>query len=200
MEGREHIMELEDFLDLWNYAFRMLYKKDISLFRTDAQERSIMGRLAIYLQNRYDPFFDDLICIDLEYNREGKNVKRPHPHDNDGWMAPDILLHTRECSDNNIFYCEIKKKSDSKNQDAERARDAVRERNYQYGVNLFYIESDGAEMSVYTVCESNDGNKLLRERMYVFDPKQDTLSEKIGVENFWIYKNREWINCSDTHK
>lgn len=192
-------MELKDFLDLWNYAFRMLYKKDISLFRTNVQERSIMGRLAMYLQNRYDPFFDDSICIDLEYNREGKNVKRPHPNDNDSWIAPDILLHTRERSNNNIFYCEIKKKSDSKNQDAERARDAVRERNYQYGVNLFLIKRNCSKMSVYTACKSNDGNKLLREQMYIFDPKLDTLSE-IGVENFWIYKNWEWIKCSNTHK
>lgn len=50
-------MEYNDLIQLWEYAFQMLYEKDIALFDTDVQERSIAGRLAIYLQHRYDDGF-----------------------------------------------------------------------------------------------------------------------------------------------
>lgn len=47
-------MEYNELVRLWEYAFQMLYEKDIALFETDVQERSIAGRLAIYLQHKYD--------------------------------------------------------------------------------------------------------------------------------------------------
>ncbi len=64
-----------------------------ALFETDVQERAIAGRLAIYLQHEFDPCYEKAACIDLEYNREGNGVKRPHPRNEKGWIAPDILLH-----------------------------------------------------------------------------------------------------------
>lgn len=181
-------MEREEFIDLWNYAFQMLYRNDTSLFRTTAQERSIAGRLAMYLQYGYDPLFERAACIDLEYNREGTETKRPHSNDVKGWIAPDILLHTREVPDN-IFYCEVKKSSDSENKDAERTRNAVIERNYQYGVNLFYIGLDCARISVYTSCKPN--NMWLQEQKYCFYPQQGML-RKVNPKNLWIYEKQKW--------
>ena len=121
-EGREEgrregiVMEYNELVRLWEYAFQMLYEKDIALFETDVQERSIAGRLAIYLQHKYDGGFKKDACVDLEYNREGNDIKRPHPEDVNGWIAPDILLHVRKTK-NNIFYCEVKKKSTKANED-----------------------------------------------------------------------------------
>ena len=51
-------MEYNELVRLWEYAFQMLYEKDIALFETDVQERSIAGRLAIYLQHKYDGGFE----------------------------------------------------------------------------------------------------------------------------------------------
>lgn len=56
-------MEYNDLIQLWEYAFQMLYEKDIALFDTDVQERSIAGRLAIYLQHRYDDGFKKDACM-----------------------------------------------------------------------------------------------------------------------------------------
>ena len=113
-------MNFDELISLWTKAFNWLYKKDMALFETDVQERAIAGRLAMYLQQEYDPHFEKTACIDLEYNREGKGIKRPHPRVEDGWIAPDILLHVRKKREN-IFYCEVKKKSDA---DKEKSRQA----------------------------------------------------------------------------
>lgn len=51
---------------------------------------------AIYLQHEFVPHYEKAACIDLEYKREGNGIKRPHPRIDDGWIAPDILLHVRK--------------------------------------------------------------------------------------------------------
>lgn len=89
-------MNYDELISLWTKAFNWLYEKDLALFETNVQERAIAGRLAIYLQYEFDPHFEKNACIDLEYNREGNGVKRPHPRVEEGWIAPDILLHVRK--------------------------------------------------------------------------------------------------------
>lgn len=142
-------MDYNELIGLWTKAFNWLYDKDIALFETDVQERAIAGRLAIYLQHEFDPHYEKAACIDLEYNREGNGIKRPHPRTDDGWIAPDILLHVRKKKEN-IFYCEVKKESDAHNADSVRVKDALVERKYQYGLNLYYVRVDCAKVSIYT--------------------------------------------------
>ena len=71
-------MEYEKLIDLFDYALRMLYEKDHILIDVEAQERAVAGRLAIYLQHAFDPEFHDELCVDIEYNREGVEIKRRH--------------------------------------------------------------------------------------------------------------------------
>lgn len=158
-------MDYNELIDLWTKAFNWLYEKDVVLFETDVQERAVAGRLAIYLQHEFDPRYEKAPCIDLEYNREGNGVKRPHPRNEEGWIAPDILLHVRKKREN-IFYCEVKKKSDTCNADSVRVKDALVERKYQYGLNLYYVRADCAKVSIYTWIGSN-----IQRMDYVYCPK-----------------------------
>lgn len=161
-------MNFDELISLWTKAFNWLYKKDMALFETDVQERAIAGRLAMYLQQEYDPHFEKTACIDLEYNREGKGIKRPHPRVEDGWIAPDILLHVRKKREN-IFFCEVKKKSDADNADSVRVKDALAERSYQYGLNIYYIRTDCAKVSIY---KRVDGKIQRMNYMYCPQNKQ----------------------------
>lgn len=142
--------------------FQMLYENDMALFDTDVQERAIAGRLAIYLQYGYDKHFEKDACIDLEYNRDGTGIKRPHPRDDDGWIAPDILLHSRKES-TSIFCCEVKKHSSEINDDSTRVKDALEERRCQYGLNLYSVEIDEAKISVHT-----HDNNCIRQTEYIY--------------------------------
>lgn len=162
-------MNYDELISLWTKAFNWLYEKDLALFETDVQERAIAGRLAIYLQYEFDPHFEKNACIDLEYNREGNGVKRPHPRVEEGWIAPDILLHVRKKKEN-IFYCEVKKKSDADNADSARVNDALVERKYQYGINLYYIRIDCAKVSIY---EHVDGH--IQRMNYLYCPQDKQL-------------------------
>lgn len=147
-------MDYNKLIALWTKAFNWLYEKDVALFETDVQERAIAGRLAMYLQHEFDPHYEKTACIDLEYNREGNGVKRPHPRNEERWIAPDILLHVRKKREN-IFYCEVKKKSDTYNADSVRVKDALVNRKYQYGLNLYYVRADCAKVSIYTWIGNN---------------------------------------------
>lgn len=179
-------MEYNELVRLWKYAFQMLYEKDIALFETDVQERSIAGRLAIYLQHKYDGGLKKDACVDLEYNREGNDIKRPHPEDVNGWIAPDILLHVRKTK-NNIFYCEVKKKSTKANEDSNRVKNAIRERKYQYGLNLYDIRKNGARLSVF---DEYDGT--IRQVEYVYDKYSKALN-KTNITQYWVKSNEKWI-------
>lgn len=180
-------MEYEKLIDLFDYALRMLYEKDHLLFDVEAQERTFAGRLAIYLQHAFDPEFQNELCVDIEYNREGNEIKRRHRRDRRGWIAPDIVLHKRTSVDkDNILYCEVKKSEDEFNNDSERVKDAVRERHYQFGVNLYSIQPEEAKLSVFM---SRDGT--VREEKYLFT----CLSKKLIYRNQhkdWYCENSEW--------
>lgn len=166
-------MKYTELIGLWEYAFQLLYENDMALFDTDVQERAIAGRLAIYLQYGYDKHFEKDACIDLEYNRDGTGIKRPHPRDDDGWIAPDILLHVRK-TDNNIFYCEVKKKSTKDNEDSVRVVNALKERKYQYGVNLYYVRPEEANLTIYTR-EENNFRVYIRKEYYRFSAREKSL-------------------------
>ena len=64
-----------------------------------------------------------------------------------------------------IFYCEVKKKSDACNADSVRVKDALVERKYQYGLNLYYVRADCAKASIY---ERVDGH--IQRINYVYRP------------------------------
>lgn len=185
-------MEYAELKALWQYALSMLYKKDRRLLRYNVHERTIACRLALYLQLKYDPCFMKRACIDVEYNREGKEIKRPYIDSESGWIAPDIILHERDNQENNIFYCEVKKKSKNNNDDAIRVKNALRgKRSYEYGINLYSLTSKEANLSFYKL----DGLHIIEEEFY-FDAKEKQLKSQLNTNKTWIYKDNKWEEIS----
>ena len=74
------------------------------------------------------------------------------------------MLHVRKKREN-IFYCEVKKKSDTYNADSVRVKDALVDRKYQYGLNLYYVRADCAKVSIYTWIGNN-----IQKIDYVYGP------------------------------
>lgn len=170
-------MEYDELKALWQYALSMLYEKDRRLLRYNVNERTIACRLALYLQLKYDPCFMKRACIDVEYNREGKGIKRPYIDSESGWIAPDIILHERGNKENDIFYCEVKKNSKNDNDDSIRVKNALMERKYKYGINLYSVTSKEANLSFY----KKDGLHIIEEEFY-FDTKENQLKSQSNAD------------------
>lgn len=178
-------MEYNTLISLFDYALQMLYEKDLDLFIIYAQERTFAGRLAIYLQQAYDPNFQKDFRIDIEYNREGYGSKYRHPRVKRGWIAPDIVLHRRN-NPENIFCCEMKLDEDEFNEDSIRIRDAVNERTYQFSVNLYLVHPEAAELSVFTAKDM-----FVKEEKYrflLFDRKLVYRDQ----QRDWCFENDAW--------
>lgn len=176
-------MEYDDLIRVCEQAFQMLYEKDKELFIADVQERAIAGRLAIYLQHILDPNFKNEHRIDIEYNREGNDTKRRHPEDKKGWMAPDIIWHKRGNErGNNVFYFEMKKAEDENNGDSIRVKDALWERNYIFGINLYAINERCANLSIYRW-----SGEFVREDAYTYYAEKKSL-ECHGKHRLWLKK------------
>lgn len=87
-------------------AIKKLIKNDKELLDKGASERCLQFRLACYLKEFLGYLEKEKIYIDIEYNRDGKDVKT---NIQGNTIYPDIILHERGNNNNNIFYCEIKK-------------------------------------------------------------------------------------------
>lgn len=151
-EGNLHICK-EEIIAAFSKALTILFENDIKLFEYDVQERAIAARLAMYLREIFLDIEKYNITIDVEYNRDDGDVKRRYLEDKDGWIASDIILHERGSGGfnykNDIFYCEIKKKSHSENDDAQKVKEQMTERKYQYGINLYYLQENIAYLDLY---------------------------------------------------
>lgn len=137
MQGCE---EKERVLLLWERALTLFYENDTELFVAGAQERTIAGKIAMYMDRVYPKFFQmSGLVIDIEYNRSGENRKPNNLSIKErSWTAPDIVLHKRLTDDYNIFCCEMKKNSDSGKYDARKVRSLIRHRHYKYGIATVY--------------------------------------------------------------
>ena len=94
MQGCE---EKEGVLLLWERALTLFYENDTELFVAGAQERTIAGKIAMYMDRVYPKFFQmSGLAIDIEYNRSGENRKPNNLSIKErSWTAPDIVLHKR---------------------------------------------------------------------------------------------------------
>jgi hypothetical protein len=92
-------------------AIRRLYSKDKFLISNETNERTISGRLGIYLTAIF-PDYD----VDCEYNRKGDLPKRliglVEKVKTDDLKArtvyPDIIIHRRGTDANNLLVIEVK--------------------------------------------------------------------------------------------
>ena len=151
-DGILHICK-EEVISAFSQALATLFENDKELFDFDVQERAIAARLAIYLHECFAFIESKGVKIDVEYNRDGADIKRRHSQCQDGWIAPDIILHQRgsgaENYKNDIFYCEIKKNSRSDADDAEKIKEQMRERKYKYGIDLYKIKFEEVSLDLY---------------------------------------------------
>lgn len=112
-------------------ALQELEEKDHFLLAWDAHERSIVHRLACYLEGRFEGY-----SVDVEYNRQGaggdpKRVKRPRRR-----RFPDIVVHERGPGENNLLAIECKKSSNrtSRAADKKTLEDLKADHGYKYAV------------------------------------------------------------------
>ena len=168
-ENTLHICK-EEVIAAFSNALTKLFEKDAQLFVFDVQERAIAARLAMYLREEFLCLEKHGITIDVEYNRDGKDVKRHHDTDEDGWIAPDIILHQRGSGENgeyknDIFYCEMKKNSKSDADDATKVKEQMEERKYKYGIDLYSIGSWAARLDLY-LRSSSTQKSIIRSSFY----------------------------------
>lgn len=67
-----------------------------------------------------------------------------------------------------------------------RVKDAIRERKYQYGLNLYYIRENEARLSIYDECDG-----MIRQSEYFYDKYSKTLN-KTNIAQYWVKCNRKW--------
>lgn len=122
-------------------AIRKLHQKDLYLFQVGVHERTIVHKLAEYLQQE----FKGVWAVDCEYNRDGLCVKdlemivKDEKERKEHRIFPDIVIHVRGKSGRsfNKLVIEIKSSDDSATGDIEKLRgltSSTRGFNYQYGL------------------------------------------------------------------
>jgi hypothetical protein len=121
MEEAEVRQRLESSLN----AFR---DHDLYLLEKDLSERCIAARLAFHLQLEFE---DDDLVVDVEYNRDGNEIKRMTLPDecqtrknrqNDPAVVPDIIVHKRGHDGPNVLVLELKKTSNPEGSGCDRIR------------------------------------------------------------------------------
>lgn len=78
----------DDIVQLFNHALQKLVVTDMILLNVDAQERAIAARLAMYLRDDLLFAENHNIFVDVEYNRDGDNLKRPAQGSTQVWSRP----------------------------------------------------------------------------------------------------------------
>lgn len=97
-------------------ALRTLENKDLYLVEKDLHERTIVCKLANYLQTEFEG-----LDVDVEYNKNAdvsKKIIKNSNENNDEEISvyPDIIIHKRGTSENRLIV-EVKKKTNSKNRE-----------------------------------------------------------------------------------
>ena len=89
-------------------ALEKLYEDDRSLIKRRVDERAIVFRFGIYIQNLIleSAKFKDY-DVDVEYNKNGDNMKIINNKRNG--VRPDLIIHKRESNQANILILEFKK-------------------------------------------------------------------------------------------
>lgn len=149
----------EEILSAFSKALTTLFENDELLFEFGVDERTIAGRLAMYLRDEFAYAEAHGITIDIEYNRDADKVKYEHQQEKKNRIFPDIILHQRGSGKNqeyknDIFYCEMKKSSTPNASDKDKVKIQLKKRKYQYGINLYYINHWEAKLDLYLYSEN----------------------------------------------
>ena len=115
---------------------------DCYLLEKNLSERCIAARLAFHLQRVFPEFH-----VDVEYNRAGETPKRLNvpeecanaiDDEKRALVVPDIIIHRRGPDGPNLVGLELKKTTDPRGTDCDRARiqSLTAELGYKYGALL----------------------------------------------------------------
>ncbi len=132
-------MDAEDVKRRLDCALMEVLQSDRYLLESDAGERSIAARLAMYLQNQFPEY-----KVDADYNRAGTMPKRLNlppecagyrNEDDQSLAVPDVIVHQRGPAGPNLLVLELKKTTNRDKGACDRIRlRAFREQlNYHYG-------------------------------------------------------------------
>lgn len=181
----------EELVQLFSAAFTKMLDRDSDLFESQnqVQERTFMHRLAFYMHEllRFPEEYVGIngikLSLDVEYNRDGDDVKRLSRVPETDWVAPDIILHERRSGAlngedryrNDIFVCEMKKNGNAGGADATRVKAYINEKKYKYGINLYHLSSTPYEFDLYVENEQSP-------EKYIYD-KQASGFIKADVSN-----------------
>ena len=89
-------------------AIATLYHKDFAIIEKQCSERSIVFRLGLYVAQNFET------CgyhVDCEYNRRGAE---PKPLRGKRFNFPDVIVHQRGNSENNLLVVEVKTRNDTR--------------------------------------------------------------------------------------
>lgn len=105
--------EFDDVKNKVKLALNLLIENDSYLLEHDANEENLSSTLHCYLKKQFREF-----DVDCEYNRRQKgaskllNVSRTGKREK-SFVTPDIIIHSRESTDNNYLVIEVKKTNNS---------------------------------------------------------------------------------------
>ena len=137
--------EVRNYLDR---ATARVEAEDRHLLEVNVSEWCIAARLAMYLREYFRDF-----DVDVEYNRDGHEVKRLHnlvrdcPRDRDDGhrVLPDVIVHRRDSADSNLLVIEMKKDPGDKGTDSDRRRIKAFKKELNYKFGALVVCKTGAE-------------------------------------------------------
>lgn len=143
------MIEIEEIKNRINKAIKIFYKNDFFLIKNNINERSVTHKLAEYLQREFLEY-----DIDCEYNRmKNKNMdneyitkkldlpkKEIDSYDTKATTVyPDIIIHHRRNSNDNLLVIEVKKEANNKevnNFDIKKINAYINKLEYDHGLFL----------------------------------------------------------------
>ena len=127
-----------------------LYTSDFGMIERDANERTLTGRLARYIEDRVEGY-----DVTVEYNRHGIDPKEVELPDADGELTsmrvmPDIIVHHLGDDSDNLLVIEAKKTSNTAtdHRDIEKLTALKQNIGYRFAVFLRLPVGEGADQGM----------------------------------------------------
>ena len=180
----------------------LLYENDCYLIEYSVHEQAISHRIAHYLENlliKYDWFVKDRYSVDVEYNRNGDEVKKvcgncdfleQHKCKLKKSLSkyrncrPDIIVHKRGCNNisqdnfDNLIFIEIKKEEEEDDFDFSKLKSfTCKYSTYKYNLGIYINITNPQSQSPFTYFQN--GKEVNKNDI---DWKEFTIGDKASVK------------------
>ena len=139
-------------------AMDRMEAEDRHLLKVNVSERCIAARLAMYLREYFSGF-----DVDVEYNREGVEVKRlrdvlrdcprdrdnPRDRQNGRPVLPDVIVHRRCSRVSNLLVIEMKKEPGTSGIDCDRRRIKAFQKELDYKFGALVVCKTGEDTGIF---------------------------------------------------